>query len=191
MWWLIPIGIATLIGAIAAAVTDEEREARDSWERKREEVRQAVQKQQEIIDRHFSAVEKNYNFHALKEVHYASVLVANAAYKLLRDASMSLEGIGKMLVAAKAKREELFLKRKKTRNRDEKEEIQQDFDAVIEFRASLFKDKDLVKGQRDEMLLEVKRLNNQTHKLKELVRDKCGEKGIEWYNRIEQKKALR
>ena len=190
MWWLIPIGIGIFIATITSAATEKEKEARASWERKREEVKRAVQKQQEIIDRHFSAIKENYDFYELKEVHYASVQVANAAYKLLKDARMSLEGIGKMLVAAKEKKDELYLMRKETRDRDEREEIQQEFDSVTEFRASLFNDKDLVKGQRDEMLLEVKRLNNQTHKLKELIRDKCGGRGIEWYNRIEQKKAL-
>ena len=84
----------------------------------------------------------------------------------------------------------MYLIKKKARRRDEREEIQQEFDSVTEFRKSLFKDKDIVKGQRDEMLMEVKRLNHQTHGLKILIRDKCGQKGIEWFNKIEQKKSL-
>jgi uncharacterized protein (DUF3084 family) len=186
MWWLIPIGLG-LLGLISAAVSQEERAARITWETKREEVQKTLEEQQELIDKHLSEVKQSYDFYKLTEMHFASLMVADAAYKMLSDARKSLAGIGKMLVAAKEKRDELFEKKKKRWKKDEWKNIQEEIKSVLELRKSLFEDKDKVKEQRDQMLAEVKQLNNRTHELKILIRDRCGQKGLDWYNKIEQK----
>jgi uncharacterized protein (DUF3084 family) len=190
VWWLIPIGIGVL-GFISACASEDEREARVSWEKKRKEVQKTLEEQKALIDRHLSEVKQSYDFYKLTEMHFASVVVADAAYKMMKDAKMSLDGIGKMLVATKIKKNELFLQKKIVNIKEEKQKIQAEFNSVSELRTSLFEDKDKIKEERDHMFNEVKRLNIQTHDLKLLIKDRCGQKGIEWYNKIEQKKALR
>ena len=57
-------------------------------------------------------------------------------------------------------------------------------------RRSLFEDKELVSSQKEKFYIEVKRLNQQTSELKNFIRYRCGNRGIEWYQRLEMRKQL-
>lgn len=62
---------------------------------------------------------------------------------------------------------------------------------VNELRKSVFDDKDKVKAQQASFLQEVQKLNNQTRELKECIRNRCGFKGVDWFNRLEERKKSR
>ena len=99
--------------------------------------------------------------------------------------------MGKMLVEAKSKREELKEKKRATRSREDRAEIQKEIDLLNELRAGIFPDKDAVKAQRDELHAAVRRMNERTRELKLAIRDRCGSKGRDWYDRLEARTAAR
>ena len=193
LWFL---GLAAVsVGAVAWAynsVTEEEREARRRWERKREEVEKTLEEHQANIQEHIKQAQSSYDFHLLTNLHYSSVKVADSAYKLLGDARDSIRGINTMLMNAKKHKLELEAQlqiAKQNKNKEEFSKIISELKQVNEMRRSLFEDKELVSSQKEKFYIEVKRLNQQTSELKNFIRYRCGNRGIEWYQRLEMRKA--
>lgn len=59
--------------------------------------------------------------------------------------------------------------------------------SLNEFIGKVLEDKKVMELQRDGLHVEVKRLNAQTAELKKAIRDRCGEKGRDWHQRLEQR----
>lgn len=190
-WWLVP---ALLIGgaaAIRALFDDKAQEARERWEAERENLEEKVEEYRQHIEQHLAQAQSSYDFHVLTQLHYASMRVADHAHKLLNDARASLDAMGKMLVAAKEKRSELFERKRAAATQYDKNRIQEEINQVSELRALIFPDKDAVKAQRDRLQDELRRLNAQTRVLKLAIRDRCGRRGADWYAGREAKAASR
>jgi len=186
MWWLIPIGIG--VGKLVYDYfSNQEIEARKRWENKRKEVRRTVEEHQHNIEIHIQEVKSSYDFKLLTDIHYSSFIVANSAYKLLDDARTSLNAIGKIILKTKSEKNELLAKIKQVKTKEEKKELIENLKLINELRTDLFNDKDKVKLQRDEFYNEVKRLNQQTNELKIFIKERCGRKGTDWFNRLEER----
>ena len=98
MIWVLPVLAAVGVGAwIYNSVTEEEQQAQRDWHKKSKSVEKTVSKRRKEIERHIRQAQSSYNFHYLVEMHYSSVQIANAAYKLLDDARISLRSISTML----------------------------------------------------------------------------------------------
>ena len=213
-WWLIPVGglvgglAGGLIGHIYSAVSEEEREARQRWEEMLWEVERSVEEHQRNIEAHFAQAQYSYNFQVLVDEHYLSMKTADVAYKLLDDARSSENGMNKMLKEAKDQRTLLrerlkearkikdkgFIFFKKPREKKNKaliRDIELQLKEIRELRESIFEDRDKVKAQRLSFLQEVRELNNRTRELKELIRDECGTRGLDWFNRLEERTRRR
>ncbi len=190
MWWLIPIGIGILVKAVYDSATEEEVLARREWESKKDEVKQKVVDHRKALEEHLKSAKQKCDFHELTNVHFSSMMVGNLAHANLKNAQSSLDGIGKMLISAKEKRDVLYKQIFEEKNDNKRKLLNEEFDCIGELRASLFNDKDKIKAQRDEIKDELKRINQQTHELKVLIKDRCGSKGLEWYNKIEAKKLM-
>lgn len=104
MWWLIPIGVGVGLKLLYDAASEEEYEARQRWEDKREEVERTIEEHQQNIEEHISQAQRSYDFHFLADLHFSSVKVANSAYQLLDDAKSSFNGMSKMLKKSKEQR---------------------------------------------------------------------------------------
>ena len=194
MWWLIPVGVGVGLKLIYDAVSKKEREARQRWENKREEVERSIEEHQRNIESHIAQARSSYDFHFLVDLHFSSMKVADAAYQLLEDARNSFAGMSKMLKASKEQRAALqakLEKRKINNDRGAIRETIEELKMIHDLRKNVFADRDKVKEQREAFLDEVRRLNNQTRELKEFIRDRCGYKGREWYNRLEARKQAR
>ena len=207
MWWLIPVGygVAALIYGV---VSEEERKARQRWEEMRESVERDLEKYQIDIETHVAQAQYSYNFQVLVDIHYASMQTADVAYKLLVDARSSENGMNKMLKEAKDQRTFLREKLKEARkNRNKRfiffkkirekknkaliRDIELQLKGIRELRESVFEDRDKVRAQKKSFLQEVQRLNNRTRELKELIRDECGTRGLDWFNRLEERTRRR
>ncbi len=194
MWWLIPVGIGVGLKLLYDAVSEEEYEARKRWENKREEVERSIEEHQANIKAHIQQAKNSYDFHFLIDLHYSSSQVANSAYQLLDDARSSFSGMSKMLKKSKEQREALqhdLEEAKKNKDRKKIHETIEQLKMINNLRKSVFDDRDKVKEQKDKFLAEVQRLNNQTRKLKEFIRDRCGDGGREWYKRLEARKRAK
>ena len=123
MWWFIPVGLVGL-KLLYDAVSDDEREARQRWEHKRRDVESSIEKHQSTIEKHCAQAQSSYDFHFLRDLHYSSMRVADAAYQLLDDASSSIAGMNKMLQEAKAQRTLLQVRLEKARQEKNKALIQ-------------------------------------------------------------------
>lgn len=189
MWWLIPVGIGLKL--LYDAVSEEEYKARARWEDKREEVERSISDHRENIESHIRKAQSSYDFYFLIDLHYSSSQVANSAYQLLDDARITFSGISKMLKKSKERRSALQYELEEARQiKDRKKihEVIEQLKMVDELRKSVFKDRDRVKEQSVKFLSEVQRLNNQTRELKEFIRNRCGNGGREWYDRLEARK---
>jgi len=194
MWWLIPIGIAVGLKLIYDSVSDNERAARRNWQEKRKDVERSIEEHRANIGKHLDQAQSSYDFHFLTDLHFSSHKVADSAYRLLKDARCSRNGLGKMIMKSKEQRTSLEnqLKSARTNNRQaEINDIINQLKLVNDLRRNLFDDNDTLKSQVQDFMNEVKRLNAQTARLKEAIRDRCGQRGIDWYNRLEERKRLR
>ena len=193
MWWLIPVGgglVGSVIALIRAATSESEREARGRWEETRREVERSVKKSRRNIEKHVTQAKKSYNLRVLLNDHYSFVQAADAAHKLLDDARSSLHGINKMIKAVRDQRS--FLRDKLERaiqgkNKALIHDIEQEMEEILKTRQSFFSDKSKIEKQKDSFLKEIRKLNNRTRKLKELIQDKHGIKGLELCNRLEER----
>ena len=189
------VGGALLLGAIGISIynaaSDEEKESRNRWKEKRKEVELTIEEHQKRIDKHIAKAQGSYDYNLLINLHYSSMMCANRAYKLLDDARDSLSGINKMLRKSKAEKKKIQKEidcASRERDWGLKKELIDKIKMVNELRQGLFDEREKIVQQKENFLYEVRRLNNQTRKLKEYIRDRCGEKGRDWYNRLEERK---
>ncbi|WP_020585826.1 hypothetical protein [Desulfobacter curvatus] len=200
-WWKIALGVGAALGGAAVVskiiydvVEEDEREARENWERKRKEVSRSVEEHRENIEQHIAEAQSSYDYHFLVDLHYSSVKVADQAYSLLQDARSSLVGLGKMLKKAKeeiARLQKELNVAKEQKDRGKFSEFLEQIKIVKSMRKDLFNDRDKVQTQRDSFLADVRQLNSRTRSLKEAIRDRCGDRGKDWYCRLEMRKLQR
>jgi len=194
MLWLIPVGIGVIgfgLKLLSDIVSEDEYRARSNWQAKRVEVEKSLSDHQANIETHINRAQHSYDYHFLTNLHYSSQQVANAAYTLLDDAKKSLSGINKMLVSAKEQREQLQQTLEIARANKDKALIHDTIEQlkmVNELRKSVFEDRDNIQQERDRLLAELQKLNNRTRELKDLIKNRCGSKGSDWYYRLEARK---
>lgn len=170
MYWLaIPIAVA-LGTLIYDSFSTKEKKAKKNWEQNKRKVEKKLEEHKRFIKQNIDKCNKSYDYQFLKDMHYSSFIVADSAYKLLKDVQLILNGLNKMI---------LDLKRKKDKER------------ANELRKELFKERDNISLESNRMRNKLNELNIQTGKLKYLIRDKCGVEGKEWYERLEARKRNR
>lgn len=188
------IGALALVGAgvwIYNELQEQSSEERERWRTKRDEVQRSIEWHEEQIESHLDEARQSYDFKVLIDMHFSCVKVADQAYTLLKDARTSLNKIGEAIVKTKEQRELLFNKKKEAKSKTERTEIENELSSIQELRKKLFDDKDEIKLQRDEFQSRVKDLNSKTHTLKMSIKDRTGNRGAEWYERLEERKAKR
>ncbi len=188
------IGGLLLIGAgawIYNELQEQSNVERERWRTKRDEVQRSIEWHEEQIENHLDEARHSYDFTTLIDMHFSCVKVADQAYALLKDARVSLNKIGEAIVKTKEQRELLFTRKKEAKSKTERTEIQDEITSIQELRTKLFDDKDEIKKQRDEFQSRVKELNSKTHSLKINIKDRTGSRGVEWHERLEERKARR
>ncbi|MFV8409530.1 hypothetical protein [Vibrio owensii] len=181
-----------LLGAgiwIYNELQDQSAAERERWRTKRAEVERSIDWHQVQIEEHLEEARQSYDFKVLVDMHYSCVKVADQAYSLLKDARKSLDKIGEAIVKTKEQREILFQRKKEAKDPLVKKSIQEEINSIQQLRVSLFDDKDEIKKQRNDFQVRVKDLNSKTHTLKMNIKERTGIKGVEWYERLEARKA--
>jgi hypothetical protein len=180
-----------VFATIGYVIEENEREARERWEHKRKQVERSVKDKERQIKRQLQEAKEKYNFKRLTSNHQSSLNAADSAYKSLQDARTTLDCYGKMILKAKERRTVLENNfKKQIKDYAAREKIKEELKVIADFRKKLFLEKDKVKEQRDNLYLEVKSLNAKTTKLKYLIRDHCGEEGVDWCSRLEKRQRL-
>jgi len=194
MWWIIGLVIAGIFG-IAQAILDSLRKEvsveRQRWETSYRQVEQEVLKYQRLLDQELRAVQHIYDFKKLTELHYASFQVANSTHDLFNDAWKTLDAMGRAIVNA-AKQRKILEQRKRNAWPWERSQYEREIQSLHKLRDEiLIPDKDRVKADRNRLLSEVQRLNKQTAMLRDMIRDRCGSQGVDWYNSRMERTRIR
>lgn len=191
MFWIPAalVGGAILLGA---ALLSEAEEASTRWANKRKELEWTLEECEQEVKKATEDSLHELSFHELVDLHYASQKVANKAYELNKDASLSIKTISKTLVKAKDARNTLYHKLKQRDiTQEKKAELRAEFNSYGELRADLFENLHELKAQQTSFRNKLKSFNNTTHGLKITIRDNCGERGRDWYRRLQERAALR
>lgn len=179
MYWL---AIPAIIGVGIWLFSSEEKKAKKNWEKHRKEVERSLDEHRKNIKNNISKAQSSYDFHFLVDLHFSSFKVADSAYKLLEDVRIIIDGINRMLLDTKKRKEKL--NRNIRKNKD-------DIKVNNELRTGLFDERDTIILQSKSMESKLKELNIQTRSLKFIIRDRCGNEGLDWFNRLEERKRNR
>lgn len=190
MWFLIPIAGAAVV-AILALASDWERDARATWEAKHQAAQRTVEEHRRNIERQLSAAQASYDFNLLNHVYHSSFRVADHAYGLLEAAKASLGGLKRMIAGTRAKRAALKQQFVNGMPKSARQALITELSELRELQFALQKDFDTVLTQKRSLAEEVTRFNQQTMHLKESIRDKCGQRGREWYMRAQERAQAR
>ena len=191
-WWV--VGALALFGvgtaAVLSSVSKDERDARERWATKHSEAERSVEEHILNIESHLRDAQSSYDFHFLTNLHFSSLRVADNAYGLLRDARTSLATMYQILDKI-TEQKNVQKSTLPTANFKEKKEIFSEISDLNKFKSSVLGDLAKVKPQKAHLFSEVKRLNEQTHSLKIAIRDRCGERGRDWFARLEARSLSR
>jgi len=138
-WVLAPVALVGVVAAIAAAVSDNENEARRRCQAKYTEVERTVEEHCENIEQHIQAAQTSYDFAFLVDLHYSSMRVADSAYSLLKDARSSITSMSNILEEVSEKKNELKAEMA-TASRAEKATLLQEVRSLNKFKSSVLQD---------------------------------------------------
>lgn len=194
MWWIIGFIIAGIFGiaqAILDALRSEVAVERQRWETSFQQTEAEVIKYQRLLDTQIATAQWTYDFAKLSELHFASQRVADATHGLLNDAWKTLDAMGRAIVSA-AQQRKILEQRKQTAWPWEAGKLEAEIQSLHKLRDDiLLPDKDRVKAERDRLHAERERLNQQTGMLRDMIRDRCGPQGREWYNALIARTEIR
>lgn len=185
MYWL--LGVAAV--GVLAWLSDKENNARRTYYANSERLtKETHSRQQDLANlRQNKALASDFYRHI--ELHYASVKTANACFELYDEHKQIVKLIGnresmlrEQIIALKKQRDSLPY--------HQQTQIREQLTAIRQYLAEA-KQQRLQLGQEKSQLLEQLRLiNEQTRELKQYIGQHCGQKGRNWYAKIEQKKAM-
>jgi hypothetical protein len=178
--------VAVVIAAKYFFSKDEEN-ARSNWNNKKSEAEKTIKEHQAFIDEHLQKAEESYDFHHLTGIHFSSMIVANESYQLLKDARITLNGIGTLL-SKSIKHKKNLQAQIETKGIPNKKELIDELNALNQMRKGFFNERDITKKEQDEIFKKVQNLNQGTRDLKIHIKDNCGSTGTDWYERMEHKR---
>ena len=140
------------------------------------------------LDRRIQDAKQTINYQNCIDAHYQSVTTSNIAYEILdreqRLKSIYYKGIKNIDTKITDTKRERDRYKPHTYEREEKhKEMQSGIDLKNAILGHLKNHSERAKG----ILSDVKELNNKTRDLKFLIKDNFGQKGLEWFNRLEER----
>ncbi|WP_180009344.1 MULTISPECIES: hypothetical protein [unclassified Acinetobacter] len=195
MWFIVPIvALGAGLAYLYNSVTEEEKQAEASWQRKRQEVERTLDDHNRNIRNYLESNRSIYEYHKMVDYHYSSVQIANVAYDLMNNSKTSLRGINNLITKTNKHRSDLQKQieaAKEEGNKNVLFEKIEEIKVVNAIRKTQFEERDTIKKQTEEFYQKVKELNNQTSNIKNKIKLNCGQKGRDWYERLEMRKKLR
>lgn len=195
MWPLIAIaGVA--LSAIGGALyekyfSDKEKRAKKKWQENRIEFEKYISEQEVEISRYTSRANSELDFHTLTNMHFTSMKIADQAYNLFDYSKIYLDAMNRNLKTTSERKQKILLLFNSKIKYSKKLKLTDELKEIDEMRIQLFKDKDVLNSQTNSLKTRLKSFNKRTSSLKYKIRDYCGEKGKDWYKRLEQRKKYR
>lgn len=187
MYWV--IGAVAAVGVVAWLSSEEQSACASYHASSRRLSEETAQRQQQIAERRAN-YEKNQDFYEHINLHHTSHMTANALYESLTD--------HKKIVAIFREKKNKFgrcigeLKKQRDKATGiQKQQIRQE---LQQMRDQFNKAKDqliILAKEKERKLAEIRQINQATREYKIHIRDHCGQKGCDWYERGVERKKLR
>lgn len=187
MYWV--IGAVAVVGVVAWLNGEEERACANYHASSHRLSTETHHRQQQIAERRAS-YEKNQNFYEHIELHHASHLTADALYKELENHKRIVtifknkqQSFGQCIAELKKQRNNAHSAQKQA----VKEQLQQMREQFNEAKNYLV----MLAEEKERKLIDIRQINQATREYKLYIRDHCGEKGRNWYERGIERARLR
>jgi hypothetical protein len=190
MIWFVLGGLAALAG-VAAYLDQQAGNERSRWKAEYRSVEDDVSAHQARIEAHLYAAQTSRDFHLLTELHWASHRVGDQAHSLLRDARTVENALIEGLRRLATERRRAIRERNACYEQALREEQTRAIDEIVAAEADLRTQVEQQRAEREEMLVRVRSLNARTGELRDAIRDRCGQRGVDWYERLEDRKRSR
>lgn len=182
---------------VAAVLRDElERKAGSAYVEFKERIVEYERKIDEAnreIEIQLNSFSNAIGFHNMCEIHYRSHLIAQEAYRALEDARLIRTEFQKTYIQAIAEKKKINEKKKIHYNNGDHEKIPQlkeEVNNIHIFLNGLHDQQVVIQSEVNNFKSKVDYLNKRTHDLKIQIRD-SSTKGLDWFNRLEQRKRER
>lgn len=194
--WPIFVAAGIALTAIGKAIyenyfSNKEKKAKKEWQENREKVENFISQQEIKIEEFTSKTNTEEDFYKLTDIHFTSMRIADKAYQLFDYSKIYLEAMNRNLKLTADRKNKIHSLFKSKIEYEKKLKLTKEINELNEVRKALFGDKDTLKKQTDDLKSKLKSFNIRTSTLKFRIRDNCGEKGIDWFERLEQRKRNR
>lgn len=186
MYWV--IGAVAVVGVVAWLNGEEERACTNYHASSHRLSTETHQRQQQIAERRANYA-KNQDFYEHVELHHASHLTADALYKELDNHKKIVDifrrkqqSFGQCIGELKKQRDAATGSQKQAI----REQLQQMREQFNEAKEQLV----LLAEAKEQKLLEIRQINQSTREYKLYIRNHCGDKGRDWYERSIERKRL-
>jgi hypothetical protein len=179
------------VGAASIALlwlADKAGEKKKNWEENYQQYKNDLELFNEIIENKVRSVNEYVDFKEYIQLHYQSFSIANEKKVLLDDARDSLKAIAQTIMMLKKDKDEIEMRILKEKNSIKANELKEELKSVKNTRKTLFNDQDILKKQRDSLSKTLKKFNSNTRELKLIIKNNTGQRGLDWYNRLEARK---
>lgn len=181
IWWVAGVAAVGAVKLVLDSFSEQERRARKNWQNKYNEVKRSTAEHRKHIEKHLEQARHSYDFHVLTDMHFSSMIVANAAYKALDNAKISQVAIAKGIRKTMTEIGQLQDKIDLESSFKERGVLIEEIKLIRELLKEFSTEMDTLKNQTRKLYDEVRELNAQTGALKLAIRDRCGSRGGEWY----------
>ena len=188
LWWILVPLAASAFAEMMNSVSKEDRRARENWARQHKQIEKSISEHRRNVKHNIKVAQRSLDFHFLRDLHYSSFRIADNAYKLMSDARTSKRTMYRILEEARKRIRSLNRKLDNEQSVKANQEISEEISEMKEFRSSILQDLQKVESEEVRFKEEVNRLNMQTMELKQAIRERCGRRGREWYDRLVARK---
>lgn len=190
MWWALAlVGGAAILGASLYSTTSD---ARERWNSKRDDLEKSIYECEKIVNEAISESIEELDYKTLIDIHFSSMRVANEAYRLRNDVRTILNSHKETLTKLKQCRDKIYpLMKDNSITFEERGKYREEFDSYGMLRQGIFEEFETLKLQHSLFNEKLHKFNMTTHKLKISIRDNCGWRGEEWFERLEARTKAR
>lgn len=186
MWWVVTLTVGGVAYLIQQSLKGKVQAERERWESTRQQLQDRIRWHLQEITEHLKFTCQRFDFHTECELHFASVKIANEAYRLLRGAKVEEAEIRKALGDMKSEMEAVYRQTKAPGlSKFERDKLHTQLADLKQLKKALVESVNTKTTEVNRFREKVRQLNQATHDLKCAIRDRCGWRGTEWYSRLE------
>ena len=190
--WRIALAAGTVAAGILAYLISDTESAKNDYYTERRKAINTIQELRRKVSETKANIRNECNpFQALRELYVRSIQCANYAYNTQKNISFVIKKTFERIDEIKDKMSSLYDTAKTASSQNEKDRIHLEIAELKKLKKILYEEQEKNKSDKENFMTQVREFNNETHALKEFIRDNCGKGGLVWYQRIEARKALR